>query len=124
MIFGHKLSLNYASFFQHTYHHQCYDEDVDGGSYPGIPSECRKEPRCLVNTGDFRVVLADSRGERISQDGFGSLDDKSLKWQGVHFRFHPHVFHRDLVHKSPHIPTSLYLRVIKLSTCKNMFQND
>lgn len=70
----------------------------------------------MVNTGDFRVVLADSRGERITKDGFGSLDDKSLQWQGVHFRFHPHVFHRDLVHKSPHIPTSLYLRVIKLST--------
>ena len=70
------------SIFQHQYHHQCYDKDEDGGSYPGIHSECRKEPRCLVNTGDFRVVLADSRGHRVNDNNFGDLDSVSEKWQG------------------------------------------
>ena len=114
------MYLNHKSvpIIQHKYHHQCHDKDQyvddieEGNDYPGIPRECVKDPHCLVNTGDFRVVLADSHGDKIEEDLFGDLDEESHKWQGVQFRFHPSAYHRDLIHVSPgsHIPTSLYIR--------------
>ena len=69
---------------QHKYHHQCHDKDQyvddieEGNDYPGIPRECVKDPHCLVNTGDFRVVLADSHGDKIEEDLFGDLDEESI----------------------------------------------
>ena len=49
--------------------HQCNDQDADhSDNYPGTPKDGVKEPRCLVNTGDFRVVLADSNGDKIDED--------------------------------------------------------
>ena len=62
MDINYKMPFFCLSIIQHKYHHQCHDKDQyvddieEGNDYPGIPRECVKDPHCLVNTGDFRVV--------------------------------------------------------------------
>lgn len=91
------------------YLYQCYDESREkDGEDPWI-SECAQQVECLVNTGDFRIVLADSNGDKVDKDGFGSLDDASHNWQGFHWRMFPHTGTK-LTHKSPAIPCSIYFR--------------
>jgi len=49
------------------------------------------EVRCFSGTGDFRVGLLDSRGERITNDGYGYFNSKVTDYLGLQWRFHPHA---------------------------------
>lgn len=66
--------------------YDCYTkkgELCDGG---------RVQVGCTRDTGDFRLVIADSNGQKFKNDG-GSLDMPSVsgKWKGVEWRFFPHT---------------------------------
>jgi len=91
------------------YEYQCYDEGGGTDSYPWVVDGCRKEPHCLVNTGDFRVVLADSNGARLAEDGFLDLDDVSKDWEGIQWRLLPHTG-LELQHHSPNIPCNILFK--------------
>ena len=68
------------------YKHQCYDPNTKYHIVDG----CNYEVHCLKDTGDFRIVLADSRGHRISHDvfeeRFGDLEQASTEWDGFQWR--------------------------------------
>ena len=67
--------------------YDCYD------SQSKLKGDCRVQVGCTRDTGDFRVVLADSRGQKQTRDNFGNLANNMItgKWQGVEWRFNPHA---------------------------------
>lgn len=48
----------------------CYEKPTDMDPILG----CYQQVACAANTGDFRVVLADSNTQKIIEDDFGTLD--------------------------------------------------
>lgn len=69
-------------------HYDCYYDNNQK-----IHSGCKEQVACQVNTGDFRMVLADSHGKKQTKDGFGTLENHEVSggWQGVEWRFSPHT---------------------------------
>jgi len=65
--------------------YDCYKSDK-------IVEGCRWQVSCVRDTGDFRIVIADSNGQKLTKNGFGSLEKASNtgKWQGIEWRFIPH----------------------------------
>ena len=67
--------------------YDCYDASNR------LKGDCSVQVGCTRDTGDFRVVLADSRGQKQFSDGFGTLSNNRIsgKWRGVEWRFNPHA---------------------------------
>mmetsp|Transcript_8179 Transcript_8179/g.5839 ORF Transcript_8179/g.5839 Transcript_8179/m.5839 type:complete len:182 (-) Transcript_8179:438-983(-) len=84
------------------YDHACVDdgEIVDG---------CREYVECPCNTGDFRIVIADSNGSKVTKDGYESLDEISEKWNGFHIRVMPHVT-KDFKRRSLIFPNTIWMK--------------